>query len=534
MPGNLSHIVQQSDNALVSTLGLHKLPTESVTALSSSVTATTGSPGSKRSRDMPSGCASFARKGTTRETAFQSSALVFLNEDIGVRKVRLVSRARHEHVRMGWRDSTLFSVAVASHSPPAPHAPGMTEHCRQPQAYRCTRAIGNASLFRLRSVSALTAGVALHDLPPMPTHVRTHAHMPVLGTTAAGTHGGISGDGDSNGDGADEAPPPCRLASVLVLKSARTGSSWVPHHLSGYTTAGDGQIVGRPEALNHLANTGQPVEIQLDYLEGLLNGSVVPAVAHAKFQGLPTMEELCKAARAKAREMHRTQPAFLVLPRAMVVTMSPERRTVIALPNGTVDRAPLLKRPESLRRLADIIVNTHAKLMVLRRRNVVKWAVSFARAQQLAQECGVWNEEPATINCTHRMAGSKTRMSTTLLREQLRVITHKQAFLQTFARQLAAERGVPIHFLTYESLQRDTRGLYDDYEEQPGGWVQQFTKHTSDDLREVIENFDEVQAFLRGTCFEKQLLHTDPSISVPECGFAELDRLATSSIRRLR
>ncbi|MGR8921178.1 MAG: Stf0 family sulfotransferase, partial [Gammaproteobacteria bacterium] len=149
--------------------------------------------------------------------------------------------------------------------------------------------------------------------------------------------------------------------------------------------------------------------------------------------------------------------------------------------------------------LARLIDELGIRVLLLTRRNVVKQAVSLLRAIQLNESTGDWNlrlerdrVDRLTVDPERLIAWAEDfeRGSEAVWRYESLVST-------------------PTHRLTYEDLltQRDEtfRRIFEFLGVRPHAVSGTTLKHTADDLRDVIENFDEVDAALAGTPYQAML-----------------------------
>lgn len=147
-------------------------------------------------------------------------------------------------------------------------------------------------------------------------------------------------------------------------------------------------------------------------------------------------------------------------------------------------------------RIAEILVEADAKVIVMRRENLVKQAVSRLNAARLHARTRRWNrrqgEEPL---------GSFS-VSPATFSAHLAQVVFDQRVLDAFADLLDA----PRLELEYADLLRDREGwfgsVYDFLEVEPRPIESDVLKNTRDDLRRVLTNFDELRNAYRGTRFE--------------------------------
>ena len=131
------------------------------------------------------------------------------------------------------------------------------------------------------------------------------------------------------------------------------------------------------------------------------------------------------------------------------------------------------------------------------RRNLVKLAVSELNAARLHRERGVWNLEPG------QEALPPFRVDPEAFDEMLR---RKERFEGLLADYVRNELALPTLSLAYEDLLRDREAVLDriwGFLGVPGARTEgSLRKNTSDDLRRVLLNFDDLRARYAGTPYE--------------------------------
>ena len=146
--------------------------------------------------------------------------------------------------------------------------------------------------------------------------------------------------------------------------------------------------------------------------------------------------------------------------------------------------------------LAQVLKENEARVILLRRRNRIKLLVSLRNAMRLNEATGDWNlyDESDRLATLHIEVGE--------FKEWLERNEKASRKLNDYARGL----GLPVLELHYEDLLTDNQGAFGrvceflgvDHEPLEAGTK----KNTSDDLREVIENFEELKTAFAGTPYE--------------------------------
>lgn len=139
---------------------------------------------------------------------------------------------------------------------------------------------------------------------------------------------------------------------------------------------------------------------------------------------------------------------------------------------------------------SDLLRNIHANIVYLGRRNRVKHAVSFFTGMRLFETTGHWNLHKGVEHNDNAI-----KIDVSEFDKKLREIEKQNAALQQYVMELE----LPTLCLYYEDLIRFKKPFIDT--------VLQFLnvpvlplkgrirKNTSDDLRNVLANFDELKAF---------------------------------------
>lgn len=159
---------------------------------------------------------------------------------------------------------------------------------------------------------------------------------------------------------------------------------------------------------------------------------------------------------------------------------------------------------------ATLLKESRVHIIQMRRKNRVKAVVSRINARRLYEATGKWN----LYDKSNRMPPMSIDLET--FAHYLRDREEADNELTTFVSQL----DLPTLHVNYEELLLDREGVLRnifDFLNVPPHPVQEKTvKHTRDDLREVIENFDELRAEYTGTVYEAMfdevLLPGDESI----------------------
>jgi LPS sulfotransferase NodH len=157
---------------------------------------------------------------------------------------------------------------------------------------------------------------------------------------------------------------------------------------------------------------------------------------------------------------------------------------------------------------ADFLRRGRFRILLLQRRNRIKLVVSLFRAVQLAEETGQWN----LYDERHRQAP---------------MAIDPQAFAQRLAavqarnlglRQFAAGLGLPTLELYYEDILENDQLVFDRVcrflEVSPQPLAGRTRKHTSDDLRDALANFDELRSAYAGTPYQPMF---DEVLIDPSC-----------------
>jgi LPS sulfotransferase NodH len=146
--------------------------------------------------------------------------------------------------------------------------------------------------------------------------------------------------------------------------------------------------------------------------------------------------------------------------------------------------------------MARVLKANEARVILLQRRNRIKLRVSLINAMRLNEATGDWNRYDETVQLTplHIEVGGFKR--------ELELEDKANRELNEYARSL----GLPVLELHYEDLLADSEEAFrrvcgflgTNYEPLEAGTK----KNTSDDLRHVVANFDELKAAFAGTAYE--------------------------------
>ena len=145
----------------------------------------------------------------------------------------------------------------------------------------------------------------------------------------------------------------------------------------------------------------------------------------------------------------------------------------------------------------DILIQSEAKIILLQRRNLVKWAVSFLNFQRVREMSGkghLYDERDRLGPLTIGSAGGFSRM--------LEHIEGKQQAMETFMHDLPA----PPLRLYYEELLLDPDDVFRrafEFLRVPNRTVRGKTiKISGDDLKRSVANFAEIRSHFVGTPYE--------------------------------
>lgn len=145
---------------------------------------------------------------------------------------------------------------------------------------------------------------------------------------------------------------------------------------------------------------------------------------------------------------------------------------------------------------AELLMEYRVCVIQLQRRNLVKAVISTINAQRLHQKSGNWNlmKEPDRLPAFQVDANEFE----SLLRERIRWDHELEAYVSSL--NLRRIR------LYYEDLLRDEKGfltqVFDFIRVRPKPVHGKTLKNTSDDLREVILNYEEIRARYAGTHYQ--------------------------------
>lgn len=159
-------------------------------------------------------------------------------------------------------------------------------------------------------------------------------------------------------------------------------------------------------------------------------------------------------------------------------------------------------------KLAAVLRENHASVILLQRKNRIKLLVSLLNAMKLNDATGEWN----LYDESDRQG--VMRLDPEQFNEWLIKVEESNRDLQDYAKSL----NLPILEVYYEeilcdaevSFRRICEFLGVDYEPLEGGTK----KHTSDDLREVLKNFDELASSFENTHYQEMFFEVlMPSVS---------------------
>jgi hypothetical protein len=139
------------------------------------------------------------------------------------------------------------------------------------------------------------------------------------------------------------------------------------------------------------------------------------------------------------------------------------------------------------------------RLLLLTRRNVIKQAISLLRAIQLNETTGEWN-----------LHAEEHRVSTVRIEpEELRTLADRYQQGSEGVWRYETLTGVPSLRLDYESLLAEPdatfRRIFEFLDVAPRRVEGATLKHTSDDLRHALENFDELHEYFAGSPYQDML-----------------------------
>jgi LPS sulfotransferase NodH len=163
-------------------------------------------------------------------------------------------------------------------------------------------------------------------------------------------------------------------------------------------------------------------------------------------------------------------------------------------------------RPDDFR---DFLRERGMRVIVLQRRNRIKLLVSLFRAVRLEEETGEWN----LYDERRRQAPIKIDLT-----EFDKYLGESEA-RHLEMRDYVATLDVPLLELSYEDILDDDQATFDRvcrFLEVPARPLAGKTrKHTSDDLRDAVANFDELKARFVGTRYESMFDEVTARASKP-------------------
>ena len=183
------------------------------------------------------------------------------------------------------------------------------------------------------------------------------------------------------------------------------------------------------------------------------------------------------------------------------------------------------------------------KLVLYHRSNVVKHALSVIRGEILFKKCGtvVLNKD-----C---VIDDKYEIEISVLKNTLKRISVFDHALFEHATKLAPLLDSWFHLVTYEDLRKEDRVAWDrlfeyigftphgtSFKEAGGRCSVNCTKTTSDDLRDVIINYEEVKSFISEEypCLLSHLLEVRPDQAMPEIGLTCPSKLFVEGTKRFQ
>jgi hypothetical protein len=183
------------------------------------------------------------------------------------------------------------------------------------------------------------------------------------------------------------------------------------------------------------------------------------------------------------------------------------------------------------------------KLVVYRRSNVVKHAISFIRGILLVRKC-----KTPVVDGDCKL--DKTlEVDPTTLRKQINRLIARDNYLAEVANGLAAHLNSWFYVMHYEELLQDDETVIDRLFEWIGKFPKELrvepvhvkcsytncTKNTSDDLKKVILNFEEVEGYIKENlpCLLSHLRETKPDRVMPSI-HSECPALVQTGARKPR
>lgn len=158
---------------------------------------------------------------------------------------------------------------------------------------------------------------------------------------------------------------------------------------------------------------------------------------------------------------------------------------------------------------AHLLYDLDASVILLSRRNHIKHAVSHFNAMRLHEQTGKWNR--------HEKRKSPARLSIDPVEFDEYLIGAEER-RQNLRRYVAALELPTLH-VQYEYLLHDDTEVFNTVLHFIGVDVRPVTgstkKNTGDDLRKVLDNFDELREHYRGTRYESMFGDEHASIHVP-------------------
>jgi LPS sulfotransferase NodH len=149
--------------------------------------------------------------------------------------------------------------------------------------------------------------------------------------------------------------------------------------------------------------------------------------------------------------------------------------------------------------VADLLRRVGARVILLSRLNVMKMVVSWFNSERLYDATGDWNQYPPASRL------DPFEIDLEKFDRRLGLVLHGKARLEAYVQALELPK---IH-ICYENLlmnqQRVLERVCEFLDVEPLPLHGRCVKTTSDDLRKVIINFDDLYALYRGTHYQQML-----------------------------
>lgn len=147
-------------------------------------------------------------------------------------------------------------------------------------------------------------------------------------------------------------------------------------------------------------------------------------------------------------------------------------------------------------RMGEVLEGAGARVIVMRRRNLVKQAVSRLNAARLHRETDRWNLHEGEARLGSFSVAPEDFAT------HLRRVVYDQRVLEAYSELL----DLPTLHVEYADLLRDRHAwfesIFDFLEAEPRALESQVLKNTDDDLSRVLTNFEELRRAYSGTRFE--------------------------------